>query len=152
MSTNKERLEWLGAIAVVASLLLVAFEIRENTNTAKAQAVYDLIQMGNEMLMTVGADAEYGRIVNLGNSNPNELDLDEWFRYQRYVWANLNLAEAVWGYYERGFLDDSLLVAFKHEHCVKTAQPGYQLAIPTLTVWDESEFLKMAASWCTNAQ
>ncbi len=152
MATLKDKLEWIGAIAVVASLLLVAYEVRQNTNTVSAQAIYDLNQMGNDLLMTVSANPEYGHIVNTGNLDPDELDADEWFRYQRYVWLNLNMAEAAWGYYERGLLDDSFIEALKHEHCEKTSQPGYQRAIPSLTVWNESEFLRMAQSWCSDAE
>lgn len=152
MATLRDKLEWIGAIAVVASLLLVAYEIRQNTNTVTAQAVYDLNQMGNELLIMVSASPEYGHIANTGNSNPEELDADEWFRYQRYVWVNLNFAEVAWGYYERGLLDDSFIEAFQHEHCQKVNQPGYKRAIPSLTVWDESEFLKMAEDWCSNSE
>ena len=148
MATLKERLEWIGGIAVVASLLLVAYEIRQNTNTVSAQAVYDLNEMGNELLMMVTASPELGHLINTGNSNPDALDADEWYRYQMYVWVHLNMHEAGWGYYERGLVDESYAVAFKDEFCQKTSQPGFRRAIPSLTVWRESEFLKMTQDWC----
>lgn len=150
MASPKEKLEWLGVIAVLASLLLVAFEIRQNTNVVSAQAIYDLNNAGNEMLMTLVTDPELGRLVSVGDSNPDGLDSDEWYRYRMYVWANLNMYEAGWGYHERGILDDSYVIALKDELCQKISQPGYKRAIPTLETWRESQLLKLSRDWCAS--
>ena len=42
MDSLKGNLELVGVLAVVMSLLFVAYEIRQNTNTAAAQAVFEL--------------------------------------------------------------------------------------------------------------
>jgi len=138
VATLKERLEWLGGIAVIASLLLVAFEIRQNTNTASAQAIYDLNKTGNEMLMMLVTDPELSRLISVGDSNPDVLDSNEWYRYRMYVWVNLNNYEAAWGYYERGIIDDGYMAALKDEYCQKISRPGFKRAIPSLEAWRES--------------
>ncbi len=148
MATLKERLEWLGGIAVIASLLLVAYEIRQNTDTASAQAVYELNTAGNELLLLMTTSPELGHLISTANANPDELDADEWFRYQMYVWATLNLYEAGWEFYKRGFVDESYVAALKGEFCQKTNQPGFSRAISSLDAWQDSQFLQLTRDWC----
>jgi len=144
----RERLEWLGGIAVIASLLLVAYEIRQNTNAVSAQAVYDLNETGKEMLLMLATDAELARLFNLGDSDPDALDSDEWYRYRMYVWANLNMYESAWGYYERGIIGDDFMDGVKEDYCQKISQAGYKRAMTTLEAWEVTDFLESANDWC----
>ena len=63
MESSKGKLELIGVLTVVLSLLFVAYEIRQNTNTAAAQAVIQLNEAGRQTLFLQSADpglTEYG--------------------------------------------------------------------------------------------
>ena len=147
-SAMKDRLEWVGGIAVIASLLLVAFEIRQNTNAVSAQAVYDLNSTGIDILMMQAENPDVARIIRTGHADPDALDADEWFRYQKYVHSLLNLYEASWGFYERGFVDQAFIDQVRTEFCALSAEPGFRRAVRSLSGWEGSGFLAVTSEWC----
>lgn len=149
MTTLKERLEWIGGIAVIASLLLVAFEIRQNTNAVSAQAVYDVNSSGINILMMQTENPDVARIIRTGHADPDALDADEWFRYQKYAHSLLNLYEASWGFYQRGFVDRAFIEQVMAEFCTLSGQPGFKRAVQSLAAWEGSGFLAVTSEWCT---
>ena len=148
MAKLKEKLEWLGGIAVVASLLLVAYEIRQNTNTVSAQALYDLNESGKEMLLILATDAELARLFKMGDSDPDALNSEEWYRYRMYVWANLNMYESAWDFHRRGIIGEGFMEGTKLDYCQKSSQPGWWRAMFTLEAWEVTDFLKSTKEWC----
>lgn len=42
MTSAKDKLEIVGIVAVIVSLLFLAYEIRQNTHTSAAQAIFEL--------------------------------------------------------------------------------------------------------------
>jgi hypothetical protein len=141
-------LEWFGGLAVIASLLLVAFEIRQNTNAVSAQALYDLNETGREMLLMLATDAELARLFRLGDSNPDALDSDEWYRYQYYVWANLNMYESVWSYHRSGIIGDDYFEPWMVDYCLAVSEAGFKRVMANIAAVHSSEFRKEADSWC----
>ncbi len=146
----RKRLEWVGGIAVIASLLLVAFEIRQNTNAISAQAVYDLNESAKEMLLILATDAELARLMHLGGSDPDALDSDEWYRFRMYVWANLNMYESAWDYYRRGIVGDGYMEGWKVDYCETISLPGFKRALTTLDPVQATEFQKSVNDWCVS--
>ena len=150
MTSLKERLEWIGGLAVIASLLLVAFEIQQNTDAVSAQAVYAVNSTGIEILMMQTSNPDVAHIVRIGHTNPDELDADQWFRYRKYVHSLLNLYESSWSFYERGFVDQQFIAQIQLEFCDLESQPGFSRAIASLGGWQGSPFLSMARGWCAD--
>ena len=135
---------------MIASLLLVAFEIRQNTNAISAQAVYDLNESGNEMLMILATDAEFARLMRLGGIDPDALDSDEWYRFRMYVWANMNMYEAAWAYYQRGIVGDGYMEGWKVDYCETISLAGFKRALTTIDSVQATEFQELAKDWCVS--
>jgi len=126
MRSTKQILEWLGGLAIIASLLLVAYEIRQNTNALSAQAIFDLNQSFTASLTLIAADADYSRLFRKGDEDPDSLDDDEWYRYEYAVWADLNNYDSAYAFYAKGILSADELNVFMSSYCVEIQKPGYE--------------------------
>ena len=86
----KRNLEIIGGIAVIASLLVVAYEIRQNTTALQAAAMQESTTILREQVMILATNPDLSRLMA---SKFDELDPDErrrvkwssrsfWFGYQ----------------------------------------------------------------------
>ena len=86
----KHNLEIIGGIAVILSLLVVAYEIRQNTTALQATAMQESTSILREQVMILATNPELSRLMA---SKYDELDPDEqrrvkwssrsfWFGYQ----------------------------------------------------------------------
>ena len=86
----KRNLEIIGGIAVIVSLLVVAYEIRQNTTALQATAMQESTSILREQVMILATNPELSRLMS---SKFDELDADEqrrvkwssrsfWFGYQ----------------------------------------------------------------------
>lgn len=151
MASIKEKLEWLGGAAIVMSLLLVAYEIRQNTNAIAAQAVFDLNEAANRQLLMLTTDAELSRLVRLGDTDPDALSAEEQDRYRYYVWFSLNLYESDWTYYQRGIVSPEELESWRIDYCQTISQSGFQRYLPEISA-HASAFGKVSAEWCSSEE
>ena len=151
MTTLKENLEWIGAIAVFVSLLLVAYEIRQNTNAIAAQAVFDLNESAKGLLLAQAIDPELSRLVNLGDHDPEALSIEEQNRYRSHVWANLNVYESVWTYYQRGVINGDEIESWQIDFCERVTRNGYIQLMPSI-VAQTSAIRKMTEELCPTDQ
>ena len=151
VASLRENLEWIGGVAIVVSLLLVAYEIRQNTNAIAAQAVFDLNASGNGLLMVTAIDPEMSRLVGLGSANLDALNSDERSRYRDYVWANLNMYESAWIHYQRGIVNDEEIESWRIDFCDYIAMNGVRQLlqdIPAMT----SSTRRTSAEWCSKEE
>ncbi len=90
MDNLKHNLEIIGGIAVILSLLVVAYEIRQNTTALQATAMQESTSILREQVMILATNPELSRLMA---SKYDELDPDEqrrvkwssrsfWFGYQ----------------------------------------------------------------------
>ena len=140
-------MEWIGGLAIVASLLLVAFEIRQNTNAIAAQAVFDLNQSANQELLMLAADPEMSRLVNLGNTDPDALNSEEMIRYRSYVWAVLNQFESAWVVDQRGIVNDEEIESWSVDYCRFISVKGVKRVMPDIRAL-ASSIQGATAEWC----
>jgi hypothetical protein len=100
--------EVLGSIAVVVSLLLVAYSINQNTKAthiANLNAVYDTYR---EIELALAADSDWIELVIEGSRGSRKLSDAETMRYDLYVSQHLNNWEVLIEDHERGsFPDDT---------------------------------------------
>ncbi len=66
--------EFVGAFAMVATLIYLAVQIRQNTQTVQAAAVDASVGRINEVRKSIYEDAELSRIYLEGNAEPDALD------------------------------------------------------------------------------
>ena len=148
MASLRPNLEWIGGVAIVVSLLLVAFEIRQNTNAIAAQAVFDLNASANGILMVTATDPEMSRLVDLGTANLDALNNDERARYRDYVWANLNLYESVWIHYQRGIVNDEEIESWRFDFCDYVAGDGVKQLVQEIPAMTSSTG-RTFEEWCS---
>ena len=95
MDSIKGKIELVGIFAVVLSLLLVAYEIRQSTDTAAAQAVFELNEAGRQSLFLQSTDPDLMELIILAEDDLDALTDVQQQKYRRWVFAFLNLYESV---------------------------------------------------------
>jgi len=82
-------LEAFGIVAVAASLILVAFELRQNTNAARATAVQEATNVGRDQILMYARDPDIVRITATPYPELNELDQRRAFWINRSAWIGM---------------------------------------------------------------
>jgi len=82
-------LEAFGIVAVVASLILVAFELRQNTNAVRATAVQEATTVARTQLLMFAQNLDIARISVTPYSELNELDKRRAFWINRSFWVGM---------------------------------------------------------------
>ena len=88
--SGKDIRDSVGLLLVVASMVFVGMEIRQNTVAARAAQENDVFDAGREIDLAVGADLEWSRIVVEGRSG-GSLSAVEQYRYDVYVVSVLDV-------------------------------------------------------------
>jgi hypothetical protein len=141
------KIELIGIIAVVLSLLFVAYEVRQNTNTAAAQAVFELNEAGRQTQFMQVSDSEIAKLFLLGQSDPQALTELQRFQYSRWVFSFLNLYESAWTYHQRGIISDQELEGWKVDYCQKISMDLFRREFLAITE-TSSAFRNDVARWC----
>ena len=97
---------YFGSATVVASLLLVAWEIRQNTVALTAQALQDLNLMANEVLLAAAENDQLAQVLEKGNQDISSLTRAEYQQYWGYNYAVMNSLDAAYGFYQKGILGE----------------------------------------------
>ena len=82
-------MEAFGIVAVVASLILVAFELRQNTNAVRATAVQEATTVARDQILMFAKDPDIVRINATPYSELNELDKRRAFWINRSGWIGM---------------------------------------------------------------
>lgn len=97
---------YFGGATVVASLLLVAWEIRQNTVALSAQTLQDLNAMANDVLLAAAENDQLSQVLEKGNQDFSSLTGAEYHQYWAYNYALMNGLDAAHGFYQRGILSE----------------------------------------------
>ncbi len=124
---------YLGGLSVVLSLLLVAWEIRENTLALSAQAMQDLNTMANEALLVAAENEQLAEILVKGDSDLSSLSEVELRQYWSYHYGLINILDAAHGFYARGILDEAEYSGWRVYTCEYLAEPSVR------SVWEEEK-------------
>ena len=100
----KEIAEFVGLASIVASLVLVAYELRQSTAVANAQAVTDLSALIDGAYRARAQNAALDQLVETGHSAPDSLSEREKSQFAAWLRADMNSLEAVWFYYDKGVI------------------------------------------------
>jgi len=142
---------WLTLIAnlgVVAGIVFLAVEIRQNTNAVAAQAIMNLNEFGNETARSVSLDENFAKLVTKGHQDPDSLTELEVERYVIYVQHLLNVAEAAWTFRQRGLILDEEFQGWQNSTCSWLAQPGVEKMWKSGRLHFIDEFKTSTETWC----
>jgi len=124
--------EVIGAIAVIASLIYLAFEIRQNTRAMRRAATQEIHRSLNDQARCFVESPDLAALFFRASQQPQELTGEERFRFQMlltYVFSNFEMAI---GYYREGLLGDDMIEGF-----VKGLRPLFEN--PLVVEWWEAE-------------
>ena len=96
MTTVKDKLELVGIVAVVVSLLILGYEIHQNTDTSAAQAIFELNESARQTLFQEATDPDLVTLIRQAEQDFDALSERERYMYGRWVFAHLNLFESAW--------------------------------------------------------
>lgn len=111
--SGKDLRETLGGLAVVASLVFVGLEIRQNTAVARGQARQELAALNQEWLILQSTDSTFNDIyrrfwiVADSSFTASELARASWG-----MRLNLRRMENVYFQYQEGLVDESALKSY----------------------------------------
>ncbi len=107
--------EFAGAIAVVISLLFVAFSIKRNTMALSGQGLNELYDGVREIDLIVFADPDLIKILETDASAVADLPEEDRLRYRQYVILILDVWERAIYRQIEGLIDERYLVGW-HEY------------------------------------
>jgi hypothetical protein len=105
--------EFVAAIAVVVSLVYLAFQIRQgsrqivqNTNSVLGTVELQTTRLHSDWLLSVAHSPELGRIWRLGISEPTTLSEDEKIQFAMLIGSAFYGIEGPFRQYQRGLLSE----------------------------------------------
>ena len=116
--------ELVGIFAVVLSLLLVAFELRQSTAVATAQAVFDVNTVHDQSYRERAQYPELDALIQKGHSEPDSLSERERSQFYAWIRADMNVIEATWFYYDRGIIPQEDMDGFRSSACSRVITTG----------------------------
>lgn len=117
MNSVKDNMEIVGIVAVVVSLLILAYEIRQNTDTSAANALFELNEAARQTQFLEATDPILAPLIIKAEKDLDTLTESEQYRYRRWVFAHLNLFESAWNHHHRGVISDADLEAWRTAYC-----------------------------------
>lgn len=135
-TSERRKSKWaayFGGATVVASLLLVAWEIRQNTVALTAQSLQDLNAMANEILLTAAESAQLSEVLVKGDEDLSSLTGAERSQYWAYNYGVINAMDAAFGFYQKGILDEADYSGWRTYTC------NYLSGSSVRTIWDEDK-------------
>ena len=123
--------EGVGLIAIVLSIVFLAFEVRQNTQAMRAAAIQDATDVARQQLLMLVTDREAHRIEMLGHENPGQLTPEE---HRRYVYMIRSFWLGMQGLYRQwqlGVLPDEEWNVLTGTICSELSTPGVQ------SLWSE---------------
>jgi hypothetical protein len=144
----KEILEFIGIIAIVASLVLVAYELRQATAQSAAEAIY-LANVGLDSAYRARAqDPALAQLIIDGHANPDSLTDLENDQFAAWLRADLNAAEAAWVFYENGVFPEWAFDGTKAGICGRVITEGGRQYWEDQGQYFASRFRDSIDEWC----
>ena len=146
MTSLKDKLELIGIIAVIVSILILGYEIRQNTYTAAAQAIFELNESARQTLFQEATDPDLAALISKAENDFSALSERERYMYSRWVLAYVNLYESAWRYHRRGVISDAEMEGWKTSFCGYMDRASFRQVVQSIDVFPE--FDEASSQWC----
>jgi hypothetical protein len=131
--------EFIGGIAVVASLIYLAGQIRLNTKTVRASNFGDLLTVSDERDNLV-ADPEMASLYLRGLHDFEGLNMVDQVRFGAVIGHNINAVYRAWNLHRQALLDDNMWDNQAHSMAVHLRSLGVRQWWEANQHWWEPEF------------
>ncbi len=131
--------EIITSLAVVASLVYVAFEIKQNTDSLQQSSYQSVLDRLSSHDMMVAADKDLHRIVSSAENPDIELSEEDWSRFEHFAFPKMGEWEYMFLASEANAISQIQWTAFEPYFTQLYCQPGYQ------KFWKNNRFAFAAA-------
>jgi hypothetical protein len=130
----------ISAIAVIASLIFVGFQLRRPTEAIRAASSDAFSGAYTQFVQAIVENRDFADIWSRGLKDPRSLTEVEWVRLVAYTSAQFRLYDASRVQWLRGRLDDEHWYAVEHHALSFGNQPGMATAWRLRSHWHSPEF------------
>ena len=137
--------EALGTIGVIASMIFVGLEIRQNTQAVRANAIQESTNVARQQVLTIAADPEFTRLDRVCRDDPPGLTQEE---QHRCLLLSLSFWWGMQGLFEQWGLDvlpDETWESWRRVICLNYAKPWERRFLADMSQFD-STFVAMVES------
>ena len=145
----KDIAEMVGIAAIVASLVLVAYELRQNSAVATAQAVFDLNMSVDSAYRARAQDPVLDELIDRGHSDPSALSQRELSQFFAWLRADMNLMEAAWFNFYSQIISERNFDGYIAAACSRISTPGGQEFWAAEAKFFAADFRKGIEDWCS---
>ncbi len=124
--------EFIGALAVLGSLVYVARQIRENSRSTRLAAMQSAMLSAQNVIALPAQDRDLARVIRVGMADPDELSEDEFQQFRIWHFLVLRVHEDMFVQHKAGVIDDETWLARAVAARAMFATPG------TRRVWAAS--------------
>ena len=117
--------EFVGAIAVVVSLVYLAVQIRQNTRSVRASTYQDIVHMLQEIDLLLASDPELNRIWIVGRHDPTQLNDDQQRRFNTLLLAFYRNLENAYFQGQNKLIDERIYDAWVGYSLRLSSKPGF---------------------------
>ena len=118
----------VSAIAVIASLVFVGFQLRSAAAAIRASSSQAHSSSYTQLVASIIDNADFARIWAVGIDDPNALREDEWVRFVAYASALFRLYESSRVQWQHGRLDDEHWHTVERQAASFSQLPGLKAA------------------------
>jgi hypothetical protein len=116
--------ELVAAIGVIASLIYLAIQIRQNTRWLRASTHHSLTSVTAELNRIVQENPDMARIMRLGNENFSQLSPDERLQFNTNLATRFRHHEDLYYQHRSGMLDEAQFAGFRRRFAWHLRFPG----------------------------
>ena len=145
VSNSGKIIEMLGGLAIIASLLFVAYEIRQSNRIAVGTTSYEIQRNWMAINDLLATDEELGAVVIKLFDDDIELSPAERFQADAYVRRFINTWAAIEDAYDNGLVSDALYqMAIDEVHSFSRSQKVKESFKRFASTYDMAEFEVLA--------
>lgn len=116
----------VGTVAVVATVIYLAQQIRQNTKATYSQTYHSATQALGEMAAIAGESPERARLFSLGMADPSQLSDDEYLQFAYLGISLFRRYENAYFQYQSGMIDDDFWAGHRDNLLWFFHRPGTQ--------------------------
>jgi len=143
--------QWLTFVANVGVLIgvfVVAYEVRQNTAVATAQAALQMNEALDASYRARAQDSVLAALVMNGHDRPDGLSDVERDQFHAWLRADMNAAEAAWFQYENGLIPEQDFDGYKAAICSRVITAGGRAYWEQEKQYFASRFRNGIDDWC----
>ncbi len=132
----------LEAVAVIASLVYLARQVRDSTKATKGATYQAIVDSIGNLEERISSDAEVTRIFRTGQKSLETLNSDERLRFSLLMFSFFNLYENLFYQYRNNLVEEELWASWCRDMRTLLSRPG------VVKWWDNYGSKELTRSFC----